>query len=109
MIGLPGIERGVNRCLIMEIAIAPIDRQLRCRDRHQDGARSAPDDFVMPAGGDHDHFMAEPGRGAELALNIGADSAAARRVKSATVGDPHSRLETGRPSELQVKLCSWVL
>ena len=89
MIGLPRVERGMDRRLVVEIAIAPVDRQLGRRDRHQDRARTAPDHLVALARSDDDHLVAEARGGAQLRLDIGANPAAGGRVKSANVGDPH--------------------
>ena len=89
MIGLPGIERGMKRRFVVEIAIAPVDRQPRRRDRHQDRARTALDHLVALARSNHDHLVAEARGGPQLRLDIGAHPAAGGRVKSANVDDPH--------------------
>ena len=41
--------------------------------------------------------MAEPRRGAQFGLDIGANSAAGGRIKGADVDDPHRRVEAGGP------------
>ena len=105
MVRLPGVENGVERLLVIEIAVATVDGQPRRRNCHEHGAWTPLYHFVALAGGDHDHLMPEARSGTKLGFHIGAHAAAGGRVKSANVGDPHWRLVTGHSSELQVKLC----
>ena len=106
MVGLPGVEHAVKRGLVIEIAVAAIDRQTGRRNCDQDGSGATLDHLVALAGRDQDHLMPEPCRGPQFGLGIGTNTAAGGRIKSADVGDPHRRQKTGRAGELQVKLCS---
>ena len=89
MIRLPGIELGMQRTLIIEIAVAPIDRQERRRDRHQHCARPAADRLVAFARSDHHDLVPEAARRPQLGVHVRADTAAARCVESANIDDPH--------------------
>ena len=105
MIGLPGVENGVDGLLVVEIAVAAIDRKLGRRDRHQHRSGAAPSHLVVLAWSDDDHFVTEPRSSTELGFYIGANASADRRVEGADVGDTHRVLQTFCASEVQVKLC----
>ena len=105
MVGLPRVEHCVKRRLVVEIAIAPVDRQPRRGDRHQDRAGAARMTSWRSPGAITIISWPKPRRGAQLGLDIGAHAAAGGRVKSANVGDPHRPVETVRAGEVQVKLC----
>ena len=89
MVGLPCVEGRVEQPLIVEIAVPPVDRQLRRRDGDQERSRSAPDHLVILAGSDHDHLVPEARSRPQLRLDIGADASATRCVKGRNVNDPH--------------------
>ena len=89
MIRLPSVEDGMERSLVVEVAVAAIDWEPWRRNRHQHRARAASDDFVALAGGNHDHLVAEERSGAQLGFYISAHTATGGRVKGANVGDPH--------------------
>ena len=81
MIGLPRVERRVDRGLVVEITVASVDRQQGRWNRHQNRARAALDDLMPFARDDQDHLMPESRRGPKLGFRIGADAATDRRVE----------------------------
>lgn len=107
MVRPPRIEHGVERGLVIEIAVALVDREPRRGHGDQNRAGAALNYLMAFAGCNHDHLVTEAGRGTQLGLDVSANTSAGGRVESANVGDTHSRLETGRTGELQVKVCSW--
>lgn len=106
MIRLPSVERGMKQTLIVEIAVATIDRQPRRGNRHEECSGASLDHLVVRAGRDHDHFVAKARRGTQLRFHIGPDASARGRIKGANVNDTHRGDEAVRAGELQVKLCS---
>ena len=92
VIRLPGVERRVDRRLVVEIAVAPIDGEQRRRDRHQHRPRAALDDLVTFPGNDQDHLMAKTLGGTELGLRIGADAATGGRVEGGDVSNTHRQV-----------------
>src|SRR5947209_2797280 len=89
MVRPPEIESAVQRLLVIEIAIAAVDRQLWRRYRDQEGARSALDDLVALARSDDHHFVAEACRKLEFRFDIGAHPATDGGIEGAYVDDPH--------------------
>jgi len=104
MVRTPSVEHRVERGLIVEIAIAAIDRQAGRTNHNEHAAGTAPDDLVSLARSNYDHLMTEAPGCPQLCLDIGAHAAAGGRIKSADVGDTHRPRETVRTGELQVKL-----
>ena len=64
MVGLPRVEDGVQRRLVVEIAVAPVNRQPRRRNGNEHGTRTAFDNLLPLARNDHDNLMAEARRSA---------------------------------------------
>jgi len=95
MVRRPGVENRVKQRFIVEIAIAPVDRQPRRGNGHEESAGAAPDHLVMCARRDDDDLVPEARRGAQLGFDIGADPAAEGAVKGANVEDPHCADEAG--------------
>src|SRR4029078_10040429 len=89
MIGAPRVERAMQRLLIPDITIAPVDRKRRRSDVDEDRARAAPLDVVAFARDDDDHLVAKPGACAQLRVDIGPNAPAQWRVEGADVDDPH--------------------
>ena len=89
VIGLPGIESCVEQLLVIEITIAPVDRQSRRWDRDQESARPVPRHFMAFARRDNDHLMAEAGGSAKLRPSISSNTASKGRVEGANIDDPH--------------------
>jgi len=106
MVGLPGVEYAMKRDLVVEIAVAAIDRKAGRRNRDQDGAGTALDHLMSLARRDQDHLVTEARGGAKFGLGIGTNAAAGGRIKSADVGNTHRQQKTGGVGELQVKVCS---
>ena len=96
MVGPPRIERPVERLFVVEEAVAAVERQDRRRNRRDERARAALDDVAAFARRDHDQLVAESGRGLELGVDIGPDTASGGGVKSAHVDDPHDPAEAGK-------------
>src|SRR6476469_6396153 len=91
MVRLPCVEGIMQQALIVEVAIASVDRQLGRGNGHQDPARRSLHDGMIGAGSDDDHFMAKARRSAKLRLHISADTAATGGIESADVNDTHRR------------------
>ena len=89
MIGLPAIQRPMQRRLVVEIAIAPVDRQRRRRDRRQHRSGPAVDDLVALAGREQDHLVTETRRLLELAFEVGSHAAAGGRVEGTDIDNTH--------------------
>src|SRR4249919_3357074 len=82
MVGLPGVEYAMKRDLVVEIAVAAIDRKAGRRNRDQDGAGTALDHLMLLARRDQDHLVTEARGGAKFGLGIGTNAAAGGRIKS---------------------------
>ena len=106
MIRLPLIEHAVERGLIVEIAIAPIDRQLGRRDGDQHRTRTPGDHLVTLARRDDDHLMSEARGRPQLRIDIGPNATACRRIKCTHVDGIRMALDNSvGADEAQVKLC----
>ena len=107
MIGPPGIERRVERRLVVEIAVAAVDRQPRrgIVTSIAPGPRSTTS-WRRPARGRPSR--ARSGRRAQLGFDIGANAAARRANKRRRHRRSASpRRKRSERVKLQVKLCSW--
>ena len=76
MIRRPGVESAVQRARIIEIAVAPIDRQRRRGNVDEAGSRAAALDMIAVARNDDDGLVTEPRAGAEFGFDIGPDATA---------------------------------
>jgi len=85
----------VESLFIIEIAIAPVDRQFgRCETGEKRAGRTL-DHPVARSGNDDDQLVTEPGRGFQFGFDICPDSAALGRVKSTDIDDPHASPKAG--------------
>ena len=91
MVRPPCVEHPVKRFLVMEVAIAAVDRQSRRGNGDEEGAGAALNHLVALAGRNHDDLVPEARCGSQLCVDIGAHAAAGGRVKSADVDNTHGR------------------
>ena len=78
-------QRGVERGLVVEIAIAAVEREGRGGEGDQAAARPDLLDLVLLAGDDDGDLVAGIGAGAELALDIGANAPALGTVDDVAI------------------------
>ena len=89
MIRTPGVKLGVKGALVVEIAVAPIDRQLGGWERDKDCAGTTVKRRIFRARDDDDHLVPEARSTPQLRIYIGADSASGRGVEGRYVDNPH--------------------
>src|SRR5438046_7606333 len=101
MIRPPTVELAMDRFLIIEVMIAPINRQLGRRNGDEDGARPPLDDFMAFAWGNDDDFMPEAGGGAQLRVDVGPHATARWRVEGTYVDNSHAGEKPGNALNLK--------
>src|SRR6201995_4091580 len=95
MVQIPQVERRVKKSLVVEITIAPVDRQLGRWNGDEECARPALDRLMARAWRDDDDLVAEARRGCQLRLGVGPDSAAELIVEGGNIDDAHRRGKAG--------------
>lgn len=96
MVRPPFVQNSVKRGLVVEIAIAAVDRQDRRRDRHNDGTRTPLDQLMPLARRYDDQLVTVARRCPQLGVHVSANAAALGRVEGANIDDPHgSRKRSG--------------
>ena len=97
MVWLPAIQGFMQRALVVEIPIAPVDRQMGRRDCHQEGPGSSLDHLVSLARSENDNLVTEAARRPQLGFDIGAHAATRGGVERADIDDPHPRWKRAGP------------
>src|SRR5438445_12783861 len=85
MIGPPTVELTMNRLFVIEVPVAPVDRQLGRGNGDEDCARAALHDLPALAGRNDDDFMANERPGPDLGVDTRTHVAAGGHTDGANI------------------------